>query len=153
MEATDQDKTRYFYPSFWTKRLAQRQPIARLRLGFGSVETEISIFLDKTLVVGEKFHRVVWLESIGFDGGIYLRLEQPHQFNFVPLGHGKHLADGAAFDDFLNIPAGLFVGIEENMHLRDAAKQVVQVAHDILISAHHENADVIHFPGRDAMER
>src|SRR5438034_8686897 len=39
------------------------------------------------------------------------------------------------------------------MHLGDAAEQIVEVAHDILIGPDHEHADVIHLAGRDAMER
>ena len=79
--------------------------------------------------------------------------QQTHQFDFVPLRHGEHFADGAAFDHFLDVPAGFFIGIEEDMHLGDATKQIVEVAHDVLIGADHENAEVIHFAGRDAMER
>ena len=33
------------------------------------------------------------------------------------------------------------------MHFCDAAKQVVQIAHDILVSAHHEEAEIINFSG------
>jgi len=34
------------------------------------------------------------------------------------------LDDGVAFDDFLNVIAGRFVGLEKNVNLVDAAKQL-----------------------------
>ena len=39
------------------------------------------------------------------------------------------------------------------MHLGHTAKQIVQITHDVLIRAHHEYAEVIHFAGHNAMQR
>jgi hypothetical protein len=47
------------------------------------------------------------------------------------------------FDDFLDVIAGGFVGFEEDMDFVDAAKEIVQVAHDVLVRAHQEKAEVI----------
>jgi hypothetical protein len=59
-------------------KLAQRQPISRLRLGFGAVEREIRVLLQETFVVGEKFHGVVGFQAVGLDGIVDLRLQQAH---------------------------------------------------------------------------
>ena len=49
-------------------------------------------------------------------------------------------------------PAGFFVRVEKDMHFGNASKQVVQVAHDILISANHEDAEIIDFAGINSMK-
>ena len=82
-----------------------------------------------------------------------MRLEQAHQLDLVPLRHREDFADRAAFDNFLDVPAALLVGIEEDVHLGHATEQVVQVAHDILVGADHEDTEVVEFAGNDAMER
>src|SRR5207248_4062521 len=38
------------------------------------------------------------------------------------------------------------------MHFGNASKQVVQVAHDVLIRAHHKNAEIINFAGVNSMK-
>ena len=53
------------------------------------------------------------------------------------------LDDGVAFDDFLDVIAGRLVGFEEDVDLVDAAEEVVQVAHDVLVGAHQEEAEVV----------
>src|SRR5260370_10065263 len=97
--------------------LTQRQPIARSRREVCAVGRKISVFLEKAFVVGEKFHRVVWFESIGFDRSVDLRFEKAHQFDFVPLRHGEDFSDGAAFDHLLDVPTGFFIRIETTLHL------------------------------------
>src|SRR5436309_737663 len=125
----------------------QREPTPRLRLCFNTVQAEVSVFLQEPLVIVEELHGVVGLETIGFYGLIDLRFQQTHQLKLVPLSHRKYFTDGAALDHFLDVPTGFFVRIKENMHFCDAAKQVVQIAHDILVSAHHEEAEIINFSG------
>src|SRR5438132_10843705 len=122
----------------WTA-LTQGQPVARRR-ELCAVKRKIRVFLKETLVVGEEFHRIIWLEPIGFDCGVDIRFEKPHELDFVPLRHGKHFADGAAFNHFFDVPTRFFIGIQKNVYLGHASKQIVEVAHDVLISAHHENA-------------
>src|SRR2546423_15654874 len=39
------------------------------------------------------------------------------------------------------------------MHFGDASKQVVQVAHDVLIRAHHKDAEIINFSWVNSMKR
>src|SRR5262249_16455271 len=63
----------------------------------------------------------------------------------VSLRHGENFADGAAFDYFFDVPAGLLVWVEEDMHFRNSSKQIVKVTHDVLVSADHENAEIIDF--------
>ena len=60
------------------QRLTQRQPVASLGGRFGAVERKIRVFLQKTLVVGKKFHGVVRLQAIAFDRGVDLRFEKAH---------------------------------------------------------------------------
>src|SRR6266496_5108789 len=119
---------------------AERQPTARLRRRLHAVETEVGVFLQEPLVVVEQSHRVVRLEAIGLNRLIYLRFEQAHQLEFIPLRHCEHFPDCAALDHFLNVPARFFIWVEENMYLRDPAKQIMQITHDVLVSAHHEEA-------------
>src|SRR5206468_2819120 len=118
-----------------------------------AVEGEIRVFLQQPFVIGEKLHRVVRLQKIGLDRDIDLRFEQSHQFDFVPLRHREHFADGAAFNDLFNVPAGFFIGIEKDVRFGNAAEQIVKVAHDVLVSADHEDAEIINFAGNDAMKR
>jgi hypothetical protein len=42
------------------------------------------------------------------------------------------------FDDFLDVIAGRLVGFEKDVDFVHAAKEIVQVAHDVLIGAHQE---------------
>src|SRR5437660_12629065 len=56
-----------------TPNSTQWQPFARLRRWLRAIESEVGVFLEEPLVVREQFHRIVWLESIGFVGGIDLR--------------------------------------------------------------------------------
>ena len=57
--------------------------------------------------------------------------------------HRQRLPDGRALDDFLDIiPRGL-IRLEKHMHLVDAPEEVVEVAHDVLIGAHEEDAQVV----------
>src|SRR5437773_12343867 len=104
----------------WTA-LAQRQPVARRR-ELCAVERKIGVFLEETFVVGEKFHRIIWLEPIGFDCGVDIRFEKSHQLDLVPLRHGKHFADGASFDYLFDVPTRFFVRIQENVHLSHPSK-------------------------------
>src|SRR4051794_26138641 len=127
---------------------------ARLsRIGGGGrsafVQGQVGVFLQSALVVREQFHGIVRLQAVGLDRGIDLEFYQAHELDLVPLRQRQNLADSAAFDDFLNVPAALFIGIEEDVHLGDTAKEVVQVAHDVLVGADHEDAKVIHFAGAD----
>src|SRR5205807_5894494 len=44
-------------------------------------------------------------------------------------------------------------GIEKNVRFGNATEQIVKIAHDVLISADHEDAEIIHFARNDAVER
>src|SRR5260370_16908618 len=92
--------------------LTQRQPIARSRREVCAVERKISVFLEKAFIVGEKFHRVVWFESIGFDRSVDLRFEKAHQFDFIPLRHCEDLSERAPFAHLLDVPTGSFIRIQ-----------------------------------------
>src|SRR5215468_11118257 len=94
-----------------TQSSAERQPTARLRRRLSAIETQVGVFLQKTLVIIEKSHRVVRLEAISFNRIIYLRLEPSHQLKFVPLRHRQHLADCAALNNFFNVPTRFFIWI------------------------------------------
>jgi hypothetical protein len=39
------------------------------------------------------------------------------------------------------------------VYLRDPAKQIMQITHDVLVSAYHKKAEVIDFPGMNTMQR
>src|SRR5436853_5207102 len=58
----------------------------------------------------------------------------------------------ATLDYFFDIQAGFFVRVEKEEHFDNASKQVVQVDHDILISANHEDAQIIDFAGINSMK-
>ena len=68
------------------------------------------------------------------------------------MRHGENFADGAALDYFFDVPAGLLVRVEEDMHFRNPSKQIVKVTHDVLISADHENAEIVDFAGVNPMK-
>ena len=65
----------------------------------------------------------------------------------------EHFADGRAVDRFLDVPAALFVLIEEDVGLVHAAEEVVQVAHDVLVGADEEEAEVVGLAGLEAVQR
>src|SRR5256885_7348162 len=46
-------------------------------------------------------------------------------------------------DDFLDVIAGRFIRVEKDVDLIDSSKKIVQVAHDVLVGAHKEEAEVI----------
>ncbi|MEY5016664.1 MAG: hypothetical protein RIS92_3022 [Verrucomicrobiota bacterium] len=111
-----------------------------------SVDLEVGVTLKRFFVVGEQPHRVVGFQPVRFDGGVNLRFHLTNQFALVPLHHGENFTDGGAFDGFLDVPSGLLVFIEEYMGFVDSSEKVVQIAHDVLVGAHQEDADVVRGP-------
>ena len=109
-------------------------------LGGAAVELEIGVAFETALVIGEEFHGFVGFEAIAFDGGVDLGFDVAGEFIFVPLGEGEDFADGAAFDDFLDVPAIVFVFVEEDVGFVDATEEIMEVAHDVLVGAHEEEA-------------
>src|SRR5262249_27669199 len=74
---------------------------------------------------------------------VNLALHLSLQFIFIILNRIQGLDDGCAFDDFFDVITGGFVGIEEHMDFIDAAEKIVQVAHDVLVGAHQEKAELV----------
>src|ERR1039458_10389413 len=107
------------------------------------LETQISIFFQPALVIVQQAHGFGGLHAIGFDGLVNLRLHLALELVLVVLDRCQALDDRAALDDLLDIIARWFIGFEEDMHLVDAPEEVMQVPHNILISAHQEEADVV----------
>ena len=88
-----------------------------------------------------------------FDRRVHLRFHLPRELRLVPLRHAEHVADGAAFDGFLDVPAALFVFIEEDVRLVHPAEKIVQIAHDVLVGAHEEEAEVVRLAGLQLVQR
>src|ERR1022692_4190165 len=107
------------------------------------LEAQVGVLLQPALVIIEKAHGFGGFHAVGFDGLVDLPLHLPLQFILIVLDRGKALDDGAAFDDLFNVVAGRLVGFEEHMDFVYAAEQVVQVAHDVLVCAHQEEAEVV----------
>jgi len=42
-------------------------------------------------------------------------------------------------------------GSRKTLYSVNAAKQIMQIAHDVLISAHHKEAEIINFAGMNPM--
>src|SRR6266550_4749633 len=71
----------------------------------------------------------------------------------IPLGHRQYAPNGASFDRFLNIPPRFLVFVQEDMNLVRAAEEIVKISHDVLVSAHQKESEVISFAGPDPMQR
>ena len=117
------------------------------------VEVQVGVEGEAFFVVVEEAHGFVGLEAVAFDGGVGLGLHLAGELVDIPLGEGEDLADGAAGEDFFDIVAGFLVLIEVDVHFVDAAEEVVKVAHDVLIGAGEEEADVVGVAGVPAVER
>src|SRR6202022_2051800 len=57
------------------------------------------------------------------------------------------------FDDFFDVVATGLRLIEENVNFVHATKEVVKVAHDVLIRAHEEKAEIVRLTRLELMER
>ena len=68
------------------------------------------------------------------------------------MRHRQHFADRLAGDFFFDVEAALFVGIEKDVHFVHAAEEIVDVAHDVLIGAGEEHAEVIGLVGAQLVE-
>src|SRR4051812_8081609 len=106
---------------------------------------EVGVFLESTFIVIKQSHAFRRLELVRFDRLVDLCLHLALQFQFIVLHGSERLDDSGAFDDFLDVITGAFVGIQKNMDLIHAAKKVVQIAHDVLVGAHEEKSKVVWF--------
>src|ERR1022692_4669148 len=107
------------------------------------LEAQVGVLLQPALVIIEEAHGFGGFHAVGFDGLVDLPLHLPLQLILVILDRGEALDDGAALDDLFNVVARWLVGFEEDMDLVNAAEQVVQVPHDVLIGAHQEEAEIV----------
>src|ERR1035441_2149160 len=107
------------------------------------LEAQVGVFLQPALVIVEEAHGFGGFHAVGLDGLVNLSLHLPLQLVLVVLDGSEALDDGVALDDLFDIVAGGFVRFEEDVDLVDAAEQVVQVTHDVLVGAHQEEAEVI----------
>src|ERR1039457_4155346 len=107
------------------------------------LEAQVGVLLQPALVIIEEAHGFGGFHAVGFDGLVDLPLHLPLQLILVILDRGEALDDGAAFDNLFNVVASRLVGFEEHMDLVDAAEQVVQVPHDVLVCAHQEEPEVV----------
>src|SRR5262245_55926875 len=103
-------------------------------------EAQVSVAFQAPFVFVQEAHGFAGFDAVRLDGFVHLRLHPPFQFVFVVLHGGQGLADGGALDDLLDVIPGGFVRLEEDVDLVDASEKIVQVAHDVLIGAHEENA-------------
>src|ERR1700752_3677821 len=70
----------------------------------------------------------------------------------IPLGHRQDAPNSAPLDPFLYIPSRLLVFVQKDVNLIRAAKEIVKVAHDVLISAHQKKSEVVRFTQPDAVQ-
>src|SRR5947199_7213899 len=103
---------------------------------------EVGLILEPALELLEQAHPLVRANDILFDGRVDLRLHPLLQVAPVVLRHGQHLADGVAGDLFFDVEAALLVVVEKDVYLIDAAEEIVDVAHDVLVGAGEKNAEV-----------
>src|SRR5215212_10319744 len=114
---------------------------------------QIRLILEAALELLQQPHALVRLHAVLLDRDVDLLLHPLLQVAPVPLRHRQHLADRLARDLFLDVEAGLFVGIEEDVHLVHAPEEIVDVAHDVLIGAGEEGAEEVRLLGLDLVKR
>jgi hypothetical protein len=76
-------------------------------------------------------------------GGVDLGLHAPAELLPLVLHALDDIGDAAAAQGLLDVEAIGFVGLEKDVHLVDAAEEIVQVAHDVLVGAGEEDAEVV----------
>src|SRR5436190_18659053 len=111
--------------------------------GMPSLEGEVSVVPETAFILVQPSHTFAWFHPVTFDRDVDLRFQLPCQILFVVLHGGQRLHNRGALDDFLDVITCCFIRIEEDMHLIYAAKEVVQVAHDVLIGAHQEKTKIV----------
>src|SRR5216684_1863674 len=103
-------------------------------------------------------HNLFWSQDLPTLRGLVeaevgLVFQSPLEVLPVVLRHGQHLADRLAGNLLFDVEAAFFVLIEEHMDLVDAAKEVMDVAHDVLIGASEKDAEVIGLAVAQLVER
>ena len=68
------------------------------------------------------------------------------------MRHREHFADRLTGNFFFDVEAALFVGIEEDVHFIHATEKIMDVAHDVLICASQEDAEVVGFVGTEIVK-
>ena len=95
-------------------------------------------------VIGEELHGFVRLEPVALDRGIDLQSSRSRISSIL-----SHCVMASTSPMVLpSMISSMYqprflVRIEEDVHLVDAAEEIVQVAHDVLVGADHEKAEVV----------
>ena len=88
-------------------------------------------------------HALGGLHAVLLDRGVDLRAEAAREVVRAVLRHLEDRADAVPLDRLLEVVAALLVVIEEDVDLVDPAEEVVDVAHDVLVRAREEHAEVV----------
>src|SRR6185369_15909386 len=109
------------------------------------VRIEVGVFLEGFAVLIEKLHTDFRADQSFFDFLLDDLFHAALKIVREVLNDGENFLNCCALDYFFDEVIVFFVGIRIDMNLRHAAKQIVNVAQDILISAHKKNTEVIRF--------
>src|SRR5579872_209637 len=116
-------------------------------------ETEVGLVFEAALEILKQAHAFVRLQDVGFDRAVDLRLHALFEVAPVVLRHRQHFADAVSGNLFLDVEAALFVRLQIDVHLVDAPEEIVDVAHDVLVRASEEDAEVVGLAVTKVVER
>ena len=107
---------------------------------------------DEAFVEIDHRHAFTGTDRVRLRRAVHLTLEHPAEVLGVVLDHAEDAFDRVARDAFFDVEAVGLVVLEEDVGFVHAAEEVVKVAHDVLVGADHEGADIVGLALLERME-
>ena len=113
---------------------------------------QVGAAADEAFVEVDHRHAFAGTDGVGLRGAVHLALEHAAEIFGVILDHAEDAFDRVARDAFFDVETVGLVVFEEDVGFVHAAEQVMQVAHDVLVGADHEGADIVGLAFLERME-
>ena len=104
---------------------------------------QVGAAADEAFVEVDHRDALAGADRVGLRGAVHLALEHTAEVFGVVLDHAEDAFDRVTRDALFDVETVGFVVLEEDVGLVDAAEEVVEVAHDVLVGADHEGTDVV----------
>src|SRR5882762_9800634 len=128
-----------------------------IRSGFGPepglLRAEVGVAAHRLLVEVGELDALFRLHLALADLAVQRLLDALGQVARLVLYPRQHALHGVARDHFLDVEVLRVVVVDEDVHLVHAPEEVVHVAHDVLVGAGQEHAQVVRLAGPERMER